>query len=53
MPAERDYVPRVDATLMTAAELLHKCIPNEWTELVRGILTASEPTGYLYGGWAS
>lgn len=35
--------------LMTADELLHINVPNQWTELVRGRLVVREPPGYLHG----
>ncbi len=49
MPAERAYVPKMPATLMTAEELLHTSIPDRRTELVKGILVVREPAGDRHG----
>ena len=49
MPAERAYVPKMPATLMTAEELLHTSIPDKRTELVRGVLVVREPPGGRHG----
>ncbi len=49
MPAERTYVPSMPLTLMTAEELLHANIPDQRTELVRGVLVVREPTGGRHG----
>ncbi len=49
MPAERAYVPKMPATLMTAEELLQASIPDKRTELVRGVLVAREPAGDRHG----
>ena len=49
MPAERAYVPKMPATLMTAEELLHTSIPDKRTELVKGVLVIREPAGDRHG----
>jgi Uma2 family endonuclease len=49
MPAERAYVPKMAASLLTAEELLHTHLPNKRVELVRGVLVVHEPPGYEHG----
>jgi Uma2 family endonuclease len=49
MPAERSYVPRMTTPLMTAEELLDAHVPNNRTELVRGVLIVREPAGGRHG----
>jgi len=48
MPAEPAYVPDMPA-LMTAEELLHVHLPNQRSELVRGVLRVREPAGSMHG----
>jgi len=43
------YVATMAATTMTAEELLRLNIPGKRTELVRGQLIVSEPTGFAHG----
>jgi Uma2 family endonuclease len=50
MVAEPAYVPDMSpATLMTADELLHTSIPDKHVELVRGVLSVREPSGFRHG----
>jgi Uma2 family endonuclease len=51
MSAEPAYVPAMPppAALMTAEELLHAHLPNQRSELVRGVLRVREPAGFLHG----
>jgi len=49
MPAERAYVPDMTAPLLTADELLQTKIPNQRSELVRGVLRVREPAGDRHG----
>lgn len=49
MPAERAYLPRMAAKLMTAEELLDVHVPNKRVELVRGVLVVHELPGYEHG----
>src|SRR5690349_20753567 len=51
MCAEPAYVPAMPpaAALMTAEELLHAHLPNQRSELVRGVLRVREPAGFLHG----
>ena len=48
MPTEPAYVPDMP-TLMTAEELLHVHLPNQRSELVRGVLRVREPAGSMHG----
>src|SRR6185295_4286686 len=48
MPTEPAYVPDMPA-LMTAEELLHVHLPNQRSELVRGVLRVREPAGSMHG----
>jgi len=48
MPAEPAYVPDMPS-LMTAEELLHVHLPNQRSELVRGVLRVREPAGSMHG----
>jgi Uma2 family endonuclease len=51
MSAEPAYVPGMPppAALMTAEELLHAHLPNQRSELVRGVLRVREPAGSMHG----
>src|SRR5882672_2404489 len=49
MPAERAYVLSMPPTQMTAEELRNASIPNQRTELVRGVLVVRKPPGGRHG----
>jgi len=49
MPAERAYVLSMPPTQMTAEELRNASIPNQRTELVRGMLVVRKPPGGRHG----
>src|SRR5881394_1566307 len=49
MTDEHSYVPNMTGMLMTADELLQTHIPDKQVELVRGVLVAREPPGFVHG----
>lgn len=53
MTRDRQYVPAVAPTLMTADELEHLHLPDMHVELVKGVLIVKEPAGYRHGAVAA
>ena len=45
MTRDRQYVPAMTPTLMTADELEHLPLPDKHVELVKGVLIVKEPAG--------
>jgi len=53
MAHDRQYVPAMSPTLMTADQLEHLRLPHKHVELVKGVLIVKEPAGYRHGAVAA
>ena len=50
---DRQYVPAMTPTLVTADQLEHLRLPDKHVELVKGVLIVKEPAGYRHGAVAA
>src|SRR5438552_19009164 len=50
---DRQYVPAMTPTLVTADQLEHLRLPDKHVELVKGVLLVKEPAGYRHGAVAA
>src|SRR5438876_11808007 len=50
---DRQYVPAMTPTLVTADQLEHLRLPDKHVELVKGVLIVNEPAGYRHGAVAA
>ena len=53
MMRDRQYVPAMTPTLVTADQLERLRLPDKHVELVKGVLIVKEPAGYRHGAVAA
>src|SRR5690242_18049210 len=53
MARDRQYVPAMTPTLVTADQLERLHMPDKRVELVKGVLIVKEPGGYCHGAVAA